>query len=559
MHQPMMGRRTFVKGGLAASALAALAACGKKSDKDAGSGSATTGKTKGGTFNYYINNPVSIDPYDAEEDQGMQVIYQLFDALTTYDFDKGELKGLAAESWKGNDTADEFTFKLVKGAKFHDGTTVDAQSFKRAWERICNPKTSATTKSKIAFHLAMVEGYKEMMAGTATEMSGLTCPDENTLVVKLIQPYADFPYVCMHPALSPVPEVALKDFDTYFLAPVGNGPFKMDGEWKDGQEINLVRFDDYSYGDKANLDGIHFNIQKDPKTAYSEFEAGNLDFALVPTSQIKDAVSKYGESEDGYTISSGKDVLLGAELSTYYIVLNMKDATMQDLDLRRALSLAINRQAICDTVFDGTREPAGGVIPPKMAGYQENTWEYCKYDVDAANKLLDAKYPKDANGKRNVTIQLSYNLDGDHKTIMEMVLADWDKIGVTGTSVNNDWATTLKDYAAGNFQAGRLGWNADYPIMDNFMYSLFVPGADNNYGKYDNPAVEKGISEARAILDDDKRIAKFQEVDKIVQADMPIIPIMYYKHNFVASSRVKHLYLDPQKLCTMSTIEMSSK
>ena len=148
-----MNRRTFVKGSLAASAMAALAACGKKGSAPAASVEAT-----GGTLNYYINNPVAIDPYDLEEDQGMQVGYQLFDALTTYDFDKGELTGLAAESWDVNDAADEFTFHLVKGAKFHDGTTVTSKSFKQGWERILSPKTSETHASGIGYHLAMVQG-----------------------------------------------------------------------------------------------------------------------------------------------------------------------------------------------------------------------------------------------------------------------------------------------------------------------------------------------------------------------------------------------------------------
>ena len=286
MTQPTMNRRTFVKGGLAASAMAALAACGKKGgDTSAASGSAA----EGGTLSYYINNPSAIDPYDLEEDQGMMVGYQLFDALTTYDFTKNELVGLAAESWDVNDAADEFTFHLVKGAKFHDGTTVTSKSFKQGWERILNPNTSTEHASAIGYHLAMVDGYSELSAGEADELRGVTCPDDDTLVVKLSQPYADFPYVCMHPALSPVPDCALEDFDTFFFAPVGNGPFKMDGKWEDGQQINLVRFDDYSYGEKAKLDGVHFNIQKDVQTAYTEFQAGNLDVAQVPTTQLKTA------------------------------------------------------------------------------------------------------------------------------------------------------------------------------------------------------------------------------------------------------------------------------
>ena len=556
MTQPTMNRRTFVKGGLAASAMAALAACGKKGgDTSAASGSAA----EGGTLNYYINNPSAIDPYDLEEDQGMMVGYQLFNALTTYDFTKSELVGLAAESWDVNDGADEFTFHLVKGAKFHDGTTVTSKSFKQGWERILNPNTSTEHASAIGYHLAMVDGYSELSAGEADELKGVTCPDDDTLVVKLSQPYADFPYVCMHPALSPVPDCALEDFDTFFFAPVGNGPFKMDGKWEDGQQINLVRFDDYSYGEKAKLDGIHFNIQKDVQTAYTEFQAGNLDVAQVPTTQLKDAISQYGESEDGYTATTGKEVLTGDELSIYYLMLNVNDEQLKDKDLRHALSLAINRQAICDTVFEGTREPAGGIVPPGIKGYVENEWADSRYDVDAAKKILDEKYPADANGKRNLSIALTYNLDGDHKAVMEMVMADWSALGIETSSNTAEWASILSNtYPNADFQVGRLGWIADYPIMDNFLYPLFATGGDTNYGQYSNADVDKGLLDARAIASDDDRVAKYQEVDKLIAEDMPVIPLFYYKHQMVCSQRVKSLYMDPQKLCDMSTVELSA-
>ena len=549
MTQPTMNRRTFVKGGLAASAMAALAACGKKGgDTSAASGSAA----EGGTLSYYINNPSAIDPYDLEEDQGMMVGYQLFDALTTYDFTKNELVGLAAESWDVNDAADEFTFHLVKGAKFHDGTTVTSKSFKQGWERILNPNTSTEHASAIGYHLAMVDGYSELSAGDATELKGVTCPDDDTLVVKLSQAYADFPYVCMHPALSPVPDCALEDFDTFFFAPVGNGPFKMDGKWEDGQQINLVRFDDYSYGEKAKLDGIHFNIQKDVQTAYTEFQAGNLDVAQVPTTQLKDAISQYGESEDGYTATTGKEVLTGDELSIYYLMLNVNDEQLKDKDLRHALSLAINRQAICDTVFEGTREPAGGIVPPGIKGYVENEWADSRYDVDAAKKILDEKYPADANGKRNLSIALTYNLDGDHKAVMEMVMADWSALGIETSSNTAEWASILSNtYPNADFQVGRLGWIADYPTLDNFIYPNFYSTADNNYSRYNNPEVDAAIDAARAIADEDERKDAYRKINQMVADDMPIIPIMFYAHQHVASDRVNELYYNAQGIADL--------
>ena len=348
--------------------------------------------------------------------------------------------------------------------------------------------------------------------------------------MKLVQSYADFPFVCMHPALSPVPDCAMDDFDTFFFAPVGNGPFKMDGKWEDGQQINIVRFDDYSYGDPAIIDGVHFNIQKDVQTAYTEFQAGNLDMASVPTTQLKDAISQYGESEDGSTVTPGHQVLTGAELSVYYLMLNVADETLKDVDVRKAISLAINRQAICDTVFEGTREPAGGIVPPGIAGYVENSWEFSKYDPDAAKALLDAKYPANADGMRDINVALTYNLDGDHKAVMEMVMADLKAIGINATSNTAEWSSIITNtYPNADFQIGRLGWIADYPIMDNFLYPLFATGADNNYGKYSNPAVDKAI-----------------------------VPLFYYKHQMVGSSRVKCLHIDPQKLIMMDKVELEA-
>ncbi|MDY3291976.1 MAG: ABC transporter substrate-binding protein, partial [Parolsenella sp.] len=249
----------------------------------------------------------------------------------------------------------------------------------------------------------------------------------------------------------------------------------------------------------------------------------------------------------------------GAELSTYYLMLNVTDETLKDLDVRKAISLAINRQAICDTVFEGTREPAGGIVPPGIAGYVENSWEFSKYDPDAAKALLDTKYPAGADGKRGISVALTYNLDGDHKSVMEMVMADLAAIGIDTTSDTAEWSSIVTNtYPNGNFQIGRLGWIADYPIMDNFLYPLFATGADNNYGNYSNPEVDKAISEARAIPDDKEREAKYQEIDKMIGDDMPVVPLFFYKHQMVGSSRVKYLHIDPQKLIMMDKVELEA-
>ena len=551
-HQMMMGRRAFVGGTLATSALAALAACGKKGGSaDGGSASAD-----GATLNFYINNPSCIDPYNTQESEGTQVEYQLFDSLTLYNFEKGELEGLAAESWESNEDATQFTFHLKEGAKFHNGEDVTAASFKYGWERVVNPNTNPGSPSNVSYHLAYVKGYDDVLNGDTEDLAGVTCPDDNTLVVELSSAFADFPYVCSHPALAPVPEAAKDDFQSFYLAPIGNGPFKMDGKWEDGQEINLVRFDDY-YGDKAKIANIHFSIQKDMETAYKEFQAGNLDVCDVPVAQIDAAVSDRGKSEDGYTMSEGQHMLLGEELSTYYLIINNEQAPFDNADFRRAVSLAINRDAICETLFKGTRTAADGIVPPAVDGYEKQAWADCRYDIDAANEILDKLYPAGDDGSRGVKITLSYNQDGGHKEIMESVIGDLNKVGIEVESDTPEWAAYIDELDAKNYQIGRMGWSADYPILDNFLYPMFNSKSTDNKTGYADAEVDQMLESARATVDDEARIAALQEINRKVGDAMPIIPLMFYTHQIAGSDRVKYLYVDPSKKADLQTAELA--
>ena len=550
----MMNRRTFVEGSLAASALAALAGCGKKDTGTSGAAGGEGEAAGGGILKFYINNPVAIDPYNTQESEGTQVEHILFDALTDYDWDAEEIVPKAAASWDVNDDATEFTFHLVEGATFHNGDPVDAESFKRGWQRICDP--TMTTPSEIRYHLDPVVGAAEMAAGEATELTGVTCPDANTLVVKLTAPMADFPYICAHPALAPVPQAALDDPEAFLTAPIGNGPFMMDGEWVADQYINVVRFDGY-YGEPAKIDGIYFSIQKDPDTAFREFEAGNIDFTSIPSGRLGEVSEKYGLSEDGYTVTPGAQTLTGAEASIYYLCVNCEDELMSDPVIRKAISLAVNRQNICDTVFEGTRQPADCIFPPVIDSDEGNTWEFAHYDPEAAAALLDEDYPADADGKRGISIKLSYNSGGGHEDIMSIIQGDLEKIGIEVTQESLEWAAYLDALSDGNYQIGRLGWIADYPTMDNFLYPNVLSTAENNYSKYKNKKVDRRLNKARQIVDDDERKAAYRKINALVGADMPIIPVMFYSHNHVGSEKLASFFYDAQGKAEFGIAEMA--
>lgn len=534
-----VSRRTFVKGSLAASALAALAACGKNNNA-ASTNDGTVKASEGGTFKFYISDPVAIDHYNLQESEGTQVGHVLFDSLVEWDWDKGEVKAKAAESWEINDDNTVFTFHL-KDAKFHNGDPVTSESFKRGWQRLVD--TTMTTPGEIGYHLAPVVGYDEMAAGEATELIGLTCPDDKTFVVTLKEPMADFLAVCCHPGLAPAPQAAIDDAANYLLAPIGNGPFMMDGKWESGQYINVKRFDDY-YGDKPALDAINFSIQKDPKTAYSELEAGNMDFCQIPTGRFAELTEKYGSSVDGYTISPSRQTLAGAEASVYYLAVNLEDETMANKDLRHAIGLAINRQNIVDTLYEGVREPADNVFPP-IIDKKGGSWEYAKYDPEAAKKIIDEK------GLAGTTIKLSYNSGGGHEDIMSCIQADLTAVGLNVEQDTKEWAAYLQGLTDGDFQMGRLGWIADYPTLDNFIFPNFYSTADNNYSRYNNPEVDAAIDDARKIVDEDDRKDAYRKINQMVADDMPIIPIMFYAHQHVASDRVNELYYNAQGIADL--------
>lgn len=546
----VVSRRAFLGAGALLSGVLALSGC-KKSDMG---GSGDGGDA---SLAYFITNPPSIDPFNAQDVAGCMVARQLFDPMCTFDFKEKKLVPCAGESWESNENGTVWTFKVKQGNTFHNGEPVDAEAFRRAWNRLCSPKTS-DSPSVVSYYLKLVKGYQDVVDGSVDELEGVTCPDEYTLRVELSEPFMEFPMVTSIVPTSPVPKAALDDFDTYFRAPIGNGAYKMDGSWVDGQYINLVAYDGYTNGQKPNIGRLTFNIQKDVETGFREFQAGNIDICDVPLSQVEEAHARYGVSDDGYTITPGKQCLDGDQPSTYYLSVNVKDPVMADVNLRRAISLAIDRDTLCESVLQGARMPAGNLCPPQCEGYVENQWKYCHYDKEEAERILDQYYPKDANGSRGISLHLTYNVDGSHKEIMEAVQANLNEVGVEVVQDTVEWASYLTKLGSGDYQLGRQGWVAEYPSIDNFLYSLCYTGCADNYSRYSNPEVDRLIMEARATADDAKRYEILGEANAIVGDDVPMIPLFFYRFAKVGSSRIEQAYLSPIEQCPAASWTLES-
>jgi peptide/nickel transport system substrate-binding protein/oligopeptide transport system substrate-binding protein len=532
----------------------------------------------GGTLSFFLVEPAGIDPYNVFESEGIRVAYAVFETLIRSDQDNpAQLIPAAATSWESNEDATVWTFNLDPNGQFSDGTPVTTADFIFAWNRVASLETRNTIgdtvdPSVIADQIDSIKGFAEMRAtdddgnlleDNPTEMSGLVALDDHTLEVTLVRPFADFEYLVTHPALSPVPQYFVEngvEFEgetvPFGEMPIGNGPFKMAEPWARDQYIDLVRNDNYS-GAAPYLDGISFRIFVDSDTAYNEFLAGNLDFTQIGQGRIDEAKAQFGVSPDGYTANPGEQVLTGPIGVIQYIAINNDVEPFDNIDLRRAISLAINRQAIVDIPFEGTRATADSFIPPGFSGAIADGWADARFDRDAAAAALaDAGFPE---GEGLGTIQLGFNAGGGHEQWMELVQADLAEIGITAEFNTMEWAAYLEALQTGNYQTGRLGWSATYASGFYFLEPNFKTDSADNISGFGNPEIDTMLEEAMTILDVDARDAKMQEIHRLIGEEMPVVPVMFAANNHVVSDRLNNFNLNSLDIANFRDVWISAE
>ncbi len=554
LHTTGLTRRAFIGGALATGA--ALAMAGTNTQL-----AMADEPQAGGVLNYYITNPVAIEPFGAEENQGVEVMFNTFDPLCVFDWDKGEVVGLTAESWDVNDAADEFTFHIRPEAKFHNGQPVTSKDFKYAWERLVNANFKPA---------ALVAGLQ------ARPGPGCRRDDERHRhrACRRVPRRLDLRRAPQGPVRrlrlhrlrarpAPVPAGCTdteEDFQKFRVAPIGNGPFMMDGEWADGQYISLKPFADY-WGEKPLLDGINFQILSSDDTAWLEYQAGNLDFLMVAAGHFNEARQMYGDAEDdGYLANPGHQYIWGDETSIYYLICNNEDEVMSNRDLRIAISYAVDRQAICDTALQGTRSPATNMLAVGVPGSVEGGWIYTSptKDVDKANEYFDkAGYPANADGKRDLTLTFSSNTGSSNEQILQMVMADLEACGVTCELNLQEWAAYIDSLQSMDYQIGRLGWTIQVPYADGVLQPLFYTGSGDNNSGYSNPDFDAALDYARTVVDSDERIKAYQDANAIVAEDMPVIPMFNYCHTYLTSGRVNNFFYSPSGYITMTKCWLS--
>jgi ABC-type oligopeptide transport system substrate-binding subunit len=527
------------------------AACGGDDNNDKASDSGSGGQTEGqaggeltdlGTF--VDGPPEHIDPALNTLLDNYQVINALYDGLTEFDFtdpENPELKPQVAESYESNADATEWTFKIRDGEKFSNGEPVLPSSFQRAWERATDPDFAGDYSYLFNF----IDGGAEKLDGSAPTLSGVTVDDDAmTLKVKMDQPYANFAAVAGFQTFYPMPKAVddlddQKDWENGLM--IGNGPYKL-SEPRNDQQIVVERNDQWAgdiFGNtKPKLDKITFVISQDVESAYNAFEAGDGDTASLVPGRVKEADENYATT------------LNVPYLGSYYYAINMKDPVVGGPDnklLRQALSQAIDRDAINDAVYDGTRTNATGVTPEGIPGYQEGLCKYCAYDKDAAQDAFN-KW-KDQGGKLDKPIKVQLNPGAGHEDVVQIIIDNWREIGIDAVADPLDPETYFSQLGEGACQVCRDGWIADYPTYDNFTYDLFATDSigGNNHGQYSDPEFDRLVAEAKANTDADEAADQYRQAEKILlNDDIGVIPINYYKGDYVYNpDKVENFHQTP--------------
>ena len=543
-----ISRRNFLKvAGVSAAALGLAACGGSKSGSTATSGS-TAGSTASGTNTagftvQYGSNPETLDPALNSAIDGANTIITIFEPLLLIN-ENNEVIGGQAESWEASEDGLTWTFTMRDGLKWSDGTDLNAKDFEYSFKRMANPDTAAPYAETC---LGMIDGFDAAQAGDPDALNVKASDDGKTLTIVLSYPCSYFDKMAAFAAMSPVQQATVEangdswctSADTF----VSNGPY-MITDWTPSERIVLSKNPNYVGGwdsSKIVSDTITLLLLEDSSASFAAYNSGEAVLIKdVPTDEIP-SLTKAEDGGDFYV-----DTILG----TYYVSLNLQRDAFKDAKVRKALSLAIDRDYVANTIMQGTYTTADSIVGPGIvdeSGYFHDNGNapYISADYEAnlaeAKKLLEeAGYP---NGEGYPTIEYSTNDAGYHVPLAEYLQQAWGDLGITLTINKMEWSSFTPARRAGEYDVARNGWVMDYNDPSN-MLDLFCTSNGNNDGKYANPDFDAAIDASR-VADSAEHFAQLHKAEDILMEDMGCLPIAYYNDYWLQSPTLKGTWHSP--------------
>lgn len=474
-------------------------------------------------------DPSSLDPQKVSGDWENRIVGDIFEGLVTEDINAEPMPG-QAESWTISEDGLTYTFKLRDGIAWTDGTPVTSGDFVYAFQRLMNPETAANY-AYLQYHIMNAE---KINSGDLTDLGllGVKAIDDNTLEITLERPTPYFLGALTHYTAYPLPQHVVEDKGTDWVKIeniVTNGPYKPT-EWVPGSHVTTTKNDGYYDAANVSIENVKFFVLEDESAALKRYRAGDFDILTeFPTDQFE----WMQENLPG-------QAKVAPYAGLYYYAFNTQQPPFDNADIRKALSMAVNREVIGPQILGTGELPAYSWVPPGMANYSDGPtldWKDMEYGekVAMAKSLIEgAGYSTD----NPLKVQLRYNTNENHKRIAVAVAAMWKPLGVEVELLNTETKVHYADLQKGELQVARAGWLADYNDPDNFL-NLLKSGVNYNYGRYSNAEYDKLLSEANMMTDLDKRAEMLKKAEKIALDENASMPIYYYLARNVVSPKVK--------------------
>ncbi len=505
---------------IALSGLALLGAVGLMLAGCSGGGDNGGGSSSGGDATAIIRTNGSepqnpLIPTNTNEVGGGKILDSIFAGLVYYDGTGAPVNDMA-ESIVTNDPQN-LTVTLKKGQKFTDGTEVKADNFIKAWNYGAQLSNNQVSSS-------FFEDIVGFSYDADSELTGLQKVDDYTFTIALSKPAADFALRLGYSAFFPLPDVAFTDMAAFGENPIGNGPYKLKGEgaWQHNVQIDLVKNDDYQGGRTVKNGGLSIVFYATQDAAYADLLGGNVDVIDgVPSSSLATFQSDLGERAVNQPAAIFQSFTIPERLAHF---------SGEEGKLRRqAISMAINRDEITETIFQGSRTPASDFTSPVISGWSDSLSgaDVLKFDADKAKQLWAQA---DAISPWSGSLQIAYNADGGHQSWVDAVTNSLkNTLGIDSSGAPYPTFKELRSAVTNRSiqTTFRSGWQADYPGAYNFLAPLYATGASSNDGDYSNPEFDSQITAGIAETDLGAQNADFAKAQEILLKDLPAIPLWY--------------------------------
>ncbi len=504
--------------------------------------SADTPKDTGGKSEPKIlktNNssePGTLDPALAQGTHESWILDHIFEGLFKKSPDGKIVPGMVKE-YKLADDQVTYTFTLRDDIKWSNGDPVTAKDFEYSWKRALNPELAA----EYAYQFYYIKGAEAYNTGKGSiDDVGVKAIDDKTLEVVLASPTAYFLELTSFYTYYPVNQKVVeansdwaKDPKTY----VSNGPFKLT-EWVHNAEIVVMKNENYYDAQNVKLDGIDFAILTDENTAWQKYEGGEFDF-LTPLPQAVVAQLK---------AQNNPELVIGGDVATYYYNFNNKIKPFDNVKIRKALAMAIDRQTIVDKIAQGGQIPAEGVVPFGMLDennkdYRDAVGKLVDFNVEEAKNLFQEGLAETGYKAEDFSqFAILYNTSEGHKKIAQAIQEMWrQNLGIEVQLENVDFQVKLDREKAGDFQISRAGWIGDYVDPMTFV-DLWVTNSSFNDAKFSNKKYDELVATAKSTTDQKVRMEAMREAEKILMDNMPVLPIYFYTQPYAQKSYVTGVY-----------------